>query len=100
CLNESDRDILLDDGVDLPDAPEPLFNYPRYLKNLDLGLLEDLIFSWLTADGPLEPEELNQVASVMSLICKLIINNSDGLYSLEIGDWKENYTIPDIAIMK
>ncbi|CAG8542453.1 20613_t:CDS:2 [Gigaspora rosea] len=100
CLNESDRDILLDEGVDLPDTPEPLFNYPRYLKNFDLGLLEDLVYGWLTVDGPLDPEDLNQVTSVMSIICKLIIDNTDGLYNLEIGDWKENYNIPDIALLK
>ncbi|KAF0424473.1 hypothetical protein F8M41_006609 [Gigaspora margarita] len=89
-----------EEGVDLPDTPEPLFNYPRYLKNLDLGLLEDLVYGWLTVDGPLEPEDLNQVTSVMLIICKLIIDNTDGLYNLEIGDWKENYNIPDIALLK
>ncbi|CAG8508684.1 3502_t:CDS:1 [Scutellospora calospora] len=100
CLDESDRDILLEEGVDLPDNPAPLYNYPRYLKKLDLGLLEDIIYGWLTEDGPLEPDELNQVTSVMYIICKLIIDNCDGLYNLEIGDWKENYNIPDIAPLK
>ncbi|CAG8542469.1 13763_t:CDS:1 [Acaulospora colombiana] len=97
CLSEQDRNILLDEGVDLPDAPEPLFDYPRYLKFLDCAWLEESIYAYLTIDGPLEPEDAFQISSMLSLICKLIINHSDGLYGLEVGDWEEHYNIPDLA---
>ncbi|CAG8465056.1 9482_t:CDS:1 [Acaulospora morrowiae] len=97
CLPEQDRDVLLDQGVDLPDAPEPLFNYPRYLKILDCAWLEESIYAYLTVDGPLEPEDIVQLSSMLSMICKLIINCTDGLRGLEVGDWKEHYNIPELA---
>src|SRR6266540_3209050 len=48
CLPEDERQILIDGGLELPECPKPLFDYPTYLQSFETAHFTGAIMSWLS----------------------------------------------------
>ncbi|RIB25265.1 hypothetical protein C2G38_2031216 [Gigaspora rosea] len=85
CLNFHDKAELIDHGIRLPDMPNPIFDYPKYLRGFDNENFDRAIEDWmmmlcLTMDSDYEIK----VKLCNRIIGNLLFSRTKGLRVLKI----------------
>ncbi|CAG8822397.1 28049_t:CDS:1, partial [Racocetra persica] len=85
CLNFHDKAQLIDHGTQLPDMPNPTFDYPRYLRGFDSENFDRAIEDWmmmvcLAMDSDYEA----RVKLCNRVIGNLLFSRTNGLKVLKI----------------
>ncbi|CAG8550392.1 2583_t:CDS:2 [Scutellospora calospora] len=107
CLPEDERQLLIDEGLDLPPSTPLLFDYSKYLQSFDSAFFTGAIMSWLTtranyrleSDKDEEDPDLYTYTYLVQLIGNLLFSHSKGLRDLDLvhfGD-DDDSLITDIA---
>ncbi|CAG8773920.1 20019_t:CDS:1 [Dentiscutata erythropus] len=85
CLNFHDKAQLIDHGIQLPDMPNPIFDYPKYLRGFDNENFDRAIEDWmmmlcLTMDSDYEI----RIKLCNRIIGNLLLSRTNGLRVLKI----------------
>ncbi|PKK66823.1 hypothetical protein RhiirC2_752856 [Rhizophagus irregularis] len=83
CLNNEERQDLLEDGIYLPfnKSDTPIFDYPNFLKNLDYYQMILFVRSWCSL---LDDTSDQYVVAILRSLLRLFADRSASLSSLTI----------------
>ncbi|PKC00073.1 hypothetical protein RhiirA5_500826 [Rhizophagus irregularis] len=100
CLPVDELQILIDEGLDLPECHPPLFDYPRYLQSFESAHFTGAIMSWLstkvntkTFASVLEERDMDISTNtyiVQTILGNLLFSRSKGIKDLDIVHFDED----------
>ncbi|CAG8609509.1 2974_t:CDS:2 [Funneliformis mosseae] len=98
CLPEDERQILIDEGLELPESISPLFDYPKYLQSFESAHFTGAIMSWLSTrvkswSSYLEGRDLDiypYTNFVQTILGNLLFSRSKGIRDLDIVHFDED----------
>lgn len=95
CLEKEKRQILLDEGLDIP--PEStLFDYPIFLKKLRIEILQASLVQWWNKNTTYRIKNKANFHTFATVISELLINKCNGLRLLGF-DAQHSFSIADFA---
>ncbi|CAG8577493.1 6770_t:CDS:2 [Diversispora eburnea] len=95
CLDKEKRQILLDEGLDIP-LKSSLFDYPIFLKKLRIEVLQLSLVQWWTNNTTYRIRNKANFYILDAILSELLINKCNGLKLLSF-DTQINYGIADFA---
>jgi hypothetical protein len=100
CLPVDELQILIDEGLELPECQPPLFDYPRYLQSFESAHFTGAIMSWLstkvntkTLASVLEDRDMDISTNtyiVQTILGNLLFSRSKGIKDLDIVHFDED----------
>ncbi|CAB4379250.1 unnamed protein product [Rhizophagus irregularis] len=81
CLSDEEKQILLNNDIDIPDLNQPFLDYPGYLQHFDCDNFISSIHAWLNGAMIDYPED-DSVQLTSSLIGNMICRRSSGFKDL------------------
>ncbi|RIB22993.1 hypothetical protein C2G38_2139975 [Gigaspora rosea] len=98
CLPEDERQLLIDEGLDLPPTTPLLFDYSKYLQSFDSAFFTGAIMSWLSTranyrfdpDKDDDPDLCTYTYLVQCVIGNLLFSHSKGLKDLDLAHFEED----------
>ncbi|CAG8592213.1 1663_t:CDS:2, partial [Racocetra fulgida] len=98
CLPEDERQLLIDEGLDLPPVTPLLFDYSKYLQSFDSAFFTGAIMSWLTtranyrldSEKDDDPDLCTYTYLVQCVIGNLLFSHSKGLRDLDLAHFEDD----------
>ncbi|RHZ54316.1 hypothetical protein Glove_428g49 [Diversispora epigaea] len=78
CLDKEKRQILLDEGLDIP-LKSSLFDYPIFLKKLHIEVLQLSLIQWWTNNTTYRIRNKANFSTLDAVLSELLINKCNGL---------------------
>src|SRR5437763_7535511 len=82
CLSDEARQLLIDEGHNIK-ISKTLFDYPSYLKELNIGNVQASIGQWCEKTTDYMLKQKAQFQTVESLILEMLFNKCNGLKKLD-----------------
>ncbi|GES78501.1 hypothetical protein GLOIN_2v1780543 [Rhizophagus clarus] len=81
CLSDEEKQILINNDVEIPDLSQPFLDYPRYLQHFDCDNFISSVRAWL--DGVMiDPPEEDVIQLTARLVGTMICKRSLGFKNL------------------
>ncbi|CAG8693412.1 3054_t:CDS:1, partial [Dentiscutata erythropus] len=96
CLSDEACQMLEDEGHVL-DKSKPLFDYPSYFKELQIGSLQSALEQWWAKNTDYRLRKKANFTTLEGLIFEMLINESNGLRLLDCGT-RSRYNMTDCTL--
>ncbi|CAG8591911.1 13381_t:CDS:2 [Acaulospora morrowiae] len=95
CLDDKERQILIEEGLDLP-SKSALFDYPVFLKELHIGMLQGALAQWWAKNTTYRIKKKANFQTLETTVSELLFNRCNGLRSLDC-ELQSRYNIANYA---